>query len=1033
MALFYKNRLGKRLFLTLIALALAAAAVYIFNRMDDDGRKPPIVQKGLLDLSTWDFNQDGLIKLDGQWEFYWNRFLDDEHFRHDPNVRPDTLAKVPGMWNNYLIDGNKIPGHGYGTYKLSIKTRETDPRLSLKILAPSTAYRLYVNDELLASGGTAGKEKGNTSADYRPQTIEFSPPGQTFDLIVQVANFDFARGGMSRSLFLGYSDAMQALNNGLIYKDLFLLGSLVIAIFYSLSMFLMNRDEKISLYFSFVCMILVGRILISGSYFIYELFPHASVNVMEYINYFTSHWGSLAFALMIRELFPDMFSNQARRYFIVLTVIALVFITVVPMNIYSQFVIPSDILILMIIGYACYVTARAVIRKKPYSMLSFLANGLCLVLVVFDLVFAITNKNSAFGEFSTLGFFTFIFLYAFILGRKFSISFKEVRILSHRLLELDKLKDEFLAKTSHELSTPLNGIISITESLVEGVEGKLNKNQIMNLNLVASSGRRLANLIQDILDISKLEHGDIVLHTKSIPVQPLVESVLLVFEQMYANKAIKWRYEFPQSLPTVHADENRLVQILYNLIGNAAKFTDRGEIKVSAEAQDERVVIRVSDTGKGIQPEKSEAIFKPFEQADSSLSREYGGVGLGLSITKHLVELHGGRIEVVSEPDQGSSFTFTLPIGDTSVLEPTAPLISASQYTETKREADNEQAIVLKQQGEHILLVDDNYTNLQAALNLLKLEKYSVTAVSSGKMALEALKANPDFSLVILDVMMPEITGYEVCRKIRETRTLFEIPVLLVTAQHQPEDLVLGFQAGANDFLVKPYEPMEFKARVKTLIELNKSMSKALKSEVAFLQAQIKPHFLFNSLNTISYFCTRDGAKAEELLNNFSMYLRSSFDFKNLETYIPLEKELEFVSVYLEIEQARFGNRLEAKLNVEPETLNQMILPLTLQPLVENAILHGIMKKIEGGYVEVSVKLQNEELQFRIRDTGVGMSPDEIKELFTRRDGQGIGLRNIEARLQKWYGRGIRITSEVGKGTEVSFTIPISEGAFKRE
>jgi two-component system sensor histidine kinase ChiS len=985
------------------------------------------VRNGTVDLSSE--GKGGLISLDGEWEFYWDRHLGEQDFRSGSGrVQPDMLAHVPESWNNYRIGGSLLGESGYATYRITVKVEEMDQRLSLRILPLSAAYRLYIDGKLLVTRGKAGTEADGFLPDMKPATAEFTAPGKQFDMIVQLSNFETATGGMNRSIFLGTPEQIAALSDRAVYKDLFLLGSLVIAVFYSLCMFFMNRDEKISLYFACVCLIFIGRIVITGSYFIYVCIPQATIHTLTYINYFTSHAGVLVFALMIREFFPGQFSDRIKATFIVMTAGIIAFITAVPMDVYSSLVIPSDVLCLIVLGYAYYVTAKAVIGSMPFSILAFSANGICLMLVIIDFYFAATDHSGQVTEFSTLGFFTFIFLYAFILARKFSISFLEVKILSRRLMELDKLKDEFLANTSHELRTPLHGIISLTESLLDGVEGPLNAGQSKNLILVASSGRKLAQLIHDILDMSKLKNGDIVLNRKLVFAAPLIESILHVFKRMYPHKDIVWSYDIPPSLPPIHADENRLVQMLYNLIGNAAKFTENGEISVTAEQKDTMIEISVTDTGKGITPDKLEVIFIAFEQADSSITRQYGGVGLGLSITKRLVELHGGRIGVDSAPGSGSRFTIGLPAAEEHVLEHSSGA-PAFPYEEGfgSPAGNSDEVGQLKHgngSGESILVVDDDVTSLQSAVNLLILEGYSVTAVTNGKAALACIGDGGDYQLVILDVMMPEISGYDVCRHIRLSKSVAELPILMATAKHQPEDIVLGFDSGANDFLIKPFEPVEFKARVKTLIEWKRSMDRAFKSEIAFLQAQIKPHFIYNTLNTISYFCTRDGAKAKELLSYFADYLRSHFDFKSMDKLILLEKELRIVTTYLEIEKERFGDRLQVTIDADTEARAAWVPPFLIQPLVENAVIHGVLKKIEGGVVYISAKREGEELRVTVSDTGAGMSEERIANVLSDTADAGVGLSNTRERLKKLYGRDVTINSTDGKGTEIVFAIP---------
>lgn len=1014
---------GRKLFIPIVLIAVLAALSSVWYKANTETTS---IRNGMADLASWDM-QEGVRALNGEWEFYWNRLLEYRDFQSGSRPQPDRLAVVPENWTDYEIEGERLQESGFATYRLQVNVPEAGRTLVLKFLPVSSAYGAYVNDQLLVTVGSPGTNPGSFLAETRPMTVEFATPGERFELIVHVSNFGLAKAGMNHSVMIGTPDQMLAFDNRLVYKDLFVLGSLALAAFYSLSMYWMNREERISLYFGCVCLIFIGRIVMTGSYFIYAIAPHASIGFQTYLNYFTSHWGSLVFSLMIREFFPNEYSGRIRRYFIAMTAVILTIITIVPAHLYSRHYLLSDLLCLAVLGYAYYAAARAVINKRPFAILSFGANSLCLLLVIVDFYYAATNHAGKSNEFSTLGFFAFVVLYAFILGRRSSLAYNEVRVLSRRLLELDKLKDEFLANTSHELKTPLHGMIGLAESLLQGVEGQLSGGQRKNMELIASSGRKLSQLIHDILDMSKLKHGGIALSRRSVRVLPLVESVLLVFRNMYPHKRLVWTVDIPPSLSPVYADENRLVQIVYNLVGNAVKFTDEGEIQVAAREKDGFVQLDVSDTGIGIRADQLDTIFLAFEQADSSITREYGGVGLGLSITKHLVELHGGRIEVASAPGEGSCFTVLLPVGDGNEAEPQAGSVMAHETVlESHSDKRDEQTDIAGRGDQRILVVDDDYTSLQAAVNLLRLEGYSVTAVTSGKAALERIQQTADYELVILDVMMPELSGYEVCRRIRETKSLVDLPVLLVTAKHQSEDLVLGFDSGANDFLVKPFEPAEFRARVKTLMEWNQSMKRAFQSEMAFLQAQIKPHFIYNTLSTISYFCTRDAAKAKELLNHFSDYLRGSFDFRHTEKVVPLEKELRIVATYLEIEKERFESRLQVRLDVDPDARGAMVPSFIVQPLVENAVVHGVLKKPEGGAVHISVRRDGPELQFRVRDSGAGMEAEQVARVLSEAhgSGSGVGLRNTRERLKKLYGSDITIRSEAGKGTEVAFTIP---------
>ncbi|MDX1430775.1 MAG: ATP-binding protein, partial [Rhodothermales bacterium] len=261
------------------------------------------------------------------------------------------------------------------------------------------------------------------------------------------------------------------------------------------------------------------------------------------------------------------------------------------------------------------------------------------------------------------------------------------REINERLRRIDRLKDEFLANTSHELRTPLNGIIGIAESMMDGVAGNLGHKAMSNIALIIASGKRLANLVNDILDFSKLKERELELRRKAVDVSVLGDIVLRVSEPLIEGKNLILKNTIPRDLPPAHADEDRLQQVLYNLIGNAIKFTHEGSVILSGRSGDGIIEIGVADTGIGIPKEKHEAIFQSFEQVDASTGREYGGTGLGLAVTRQLVELHGGSIRVESTENVGSTFLFTLPIADGEAEE-----VQANQYLSRVTEVDADES-----------------------------------------------------------------------------------------------------------------------------------------------------------------------------------------------------------------------------------------------------------------------------------------------------------------------------------------------------
>ena len=449
------------------------------------------------------------------------------------------------------------------------------------------------------------------------------------------------------------------------------------------------------------------------------------------------------------------------------------------------------------------------------------------------------------------------------------------RTINRRLQQLDKLKDEFLANTSHELRTPLNGIIGLAESLIDGVGGRQTDAGKNNLEMIVASGKRLDRLVNDILDFSQLKESSLTLRQKPLDMHTLVQVVLALSVPLVGDKKLQLVNAIGTDVPQVFADEDRVQQILHNLVSNAIKFTHTGTVTVTAHLADaDHLAICVHDRGIGIPEDVLPRIFDAFYQMQGSTIRQYSGTGLGLAVTRQLVELHGGMVAVESTPGQGSIFTFTLPLttcvmstdSNTTDLNPGVPALSTDDSPVETPDPDLHEAATVQFAGntselakdvnapssssssnsssnmdpaiQHILVVDDEPVNRQVLANHLQLQRYKVTQAGGGDEAL-ALINQQHFDLILLDIMMPQVSGYEVCKQAREQFSSHELPIIFLTAKSQGNDLVTGFSLGANDFLTKPISRDELLARVNIhlqLLEVNRNLEKKVTERTEALQ-----------------------------------------------------------------------------------------------------------------------------------------------------------------------------------------------------
>jgi len=399
---------------------------------------------------------------------------------------------------------------------------------------------------------------------------------------------------------------------------------------------------------------------------------------------------------------------------------------------------------------------------------------------------------------------------------------REVELASQSLEEkaeqlslISKYKSEFLANMSHELRTPLNSLLILSKVLSENKDSNLSTEQVKVANTIYAAGGDLLTLINEILDLSKIEAGKMNMDPKEIRLNDLRDYLEQNFTPVANHKKIQFQSDFGYALPeTMITDSNRLQQILKNLLSNAFKFTEKGKVtmtfypvdqgrKFGVEALDNCksiIAFAVSDTGIGIPIEKQKIIFEAFQQAEGSTNRRYGGTGLGLTISREIARLLGGVIEVKSAVGQGSTFTLFLPQSYTGVeasMWPTRPEPMAEKRV-LPAGADLE--------GKKILLIDDDPRNIYAIASVLKNWGATPINADNGKTGIEALRANPDVDLILMDTMMPEMNGIEATKEIRKMPEFRHLPILSLTAKAMKGDKDKCIEAGATDYLTKPVD-----------------------------------------------------------------------------------------------------------------------------------------------------------------------------------------------------------------------------------
>jgi signal transduction histidine kinase/ActR/RegA family two-component response regulator len=397
--------------------------------------------------------------------------------------------------------------------------------------------------------------------------------------------------------------------------------------------------------------------------------------------------------------------------------------------------------------------------------------------------------------------------------------------VTEQLALASRYKSEFLANMSHELRTPLNSLLILAKALSENNESHLSMREVEYAKTIHSSGTDLLSLINELLDLSKVEAGKMRVEPTEVPLTELKQFVERTFRHVAEQKGLGFSITLDAGLPpSLRTDPQRLQQILKNLLANAFKFTGSGRVELRIFTVDSRqrsfeseglrragavLGFSVVDSGIGIPQDKQKLIFEAFQQAEGSTSREYGGTGLGLSISLAMTRLLGGELLVESQPGKGSTFTLYLPRqyagldSSSSVTTSEAPsptsapsLIAPPPSTPAERDA--------RLAGRKVLLVDDDIRNIFALTSVLESRGLQVLHAENGKVGIEVLRAHPDVDAVVMDMMMPEQDGYETMRAIRRDSRFATLPIIALTAQALKEDRDKCLAAGASDYLPKP-------------------------------------------------------------------------------------------------------------------------------------------------------------------------------------------------------------------------------------
>jgi signal transduction histidine kinase len=666
----------------------------------------PRVTNGNMNLSEWNFETNGSVLLNGEWEFYWNQLLEPRSFYTDEARLVKDYIHVPGSWNGHgdrLRSGSELPGVGYATYRLKLLLPYETQTFAMRIPTVFTAYTLYANGEKISSAGVVAPSAEQIRPQFLPQLVVLHTHSSEIELVLQVANFDHQKGGLRYPIEFGqFQDISRSMELSVGF-DTLLIGSLLIMGLYHLGLFAVRKKEAAMLFFGLFCLLISLRISLLGEILLTKLIPDFSWVLEMNLEYLTATLSMPLFVLFFACLYPEESSRKVSYGFGIVTVMYSVIMAVLPTILFTKILVVMQLIIVAGVTYILLIVGRAYIRKKEGAGILLLACGIFAATIINDMLYAhelvqTTDKMSAFG------LLVFIFCQSVLLSIKLSKAYATEEKLSAELTvmnsglyakikertidlehvnealkrkndelsRLERSRSHLLSNISHDLGTPLTTIQCYLEAILDGLVDH-EEQRDRYLRLIHAKVIGMDRLIEDLFQLSQLEARQVTFKKQTVSTDRLMDLLFTRYELDARNAGIDYTLEIlppageGERYSSVLVDVERLHQMYSNLIFNAIKFTpEGGSIRVEMSDDGKRMLCRIIDTGLGIPSEDLPFVFDRFYTSNKSRNTVTGGKGLGLSISKEIVESHGGRIWVERTQLQvGTVLCFTIPVEET--------------------------------------------------------------------------------------------------------------------------------------------------------------------------------------------------------------------------------------------------------------------------------------------------------------------------------------------------------------------------------
>jgi two-component system, sensor histidine kinase ChiS len=854
-----------------LSTVLAGAAAILVFVADRTPAAAPRAAGGVIDVGRWDFARSGPIGLRGVWSFAPGAFVGpDGYLGMAPDAGPGTgLIEVPGDWRRSPEGGTAMTGpYGHASYALAILRKPGQGGLALLVPDQAIAWELYVDGRFEASNGVPAETEAATRIRRETLLVPLPDGEERTSIYMRVSNFSYDVGGLINPIQIGPARTLSIRMGAMSVLNGFLLGGILVISLYHFFLFMLRIDDKSSLYFSVFCFLIMLRTFAIGHYPERLVAGRAIFELSVRIEYLCFYMGMPVYLAFVRNLYPEeSHCRVVQASFAIGIAFSAVVILVPPASFMAWTTKPYQALTVAASIYALVAFARALSKGRIGAIYGLVGFAFFFLVMLNDMLHADLVIRTA--HLSPLGLMVFMLADSLIVSSRIASIFdrekllaielaEEKRLLDRRIEErtaeltatnerlraMDRAKSRFLATVSHELRTPISLIVSPVEQVVRGRHGDSIPRDGEIFARLLRSGYRMLNIIEGMFDFARLELGRLSPRPERADLARTLAFYASELDSLAQKKGVTLRFEDgPGGRREISVDPRLFEIALFNVLTNAIKFTPPGgsvTISATGPEPDGRAAIAIRDTGIGIGPELLPRIFSKLDWQADETERLYDGAGIGLSLSKKIIELHGGEIRAASAPGEGSTFTILLPIAEAEAeadraeagAAPTAigkrgkAILGGSLEGPSPHEGAAEAG-----RGPSILLVEDSSELLEFTREALA-SSFRVHAAADGEEALGALRDGLKPDIVVTDVMMPRLDGSALFREAKALLGEDCPPFVFLTARNDPEERLETLAEGAVDYLGKPFDVDELSSKIASLLAMRERASRSTRQDI---------------------------------------------------------------------------------------------------------------------------------------------------------------------------------------------------------